>query len=461
MRRFYGIPLPDTAEGPSPRDAMLRAFGQLRPQPCPSLMIRIGDGRDGTYLLPDDLDGIAACFSPGVNNLKTFEDMLVDRHGIACHMVDFSCDIETFRTPLREGRQTFLKKWLDVTQRDNAVTLDDWVDGLEPQGDLLLQMDIEGAEYRNLLAVSDRTLQRFRIIVLELHGLGGIRDGAILRTAIGPMLDRLAAHFVAVHVHPNNGEGAYRIPGTDIDMPHVLEVTFLRRDRLRGPLIPPALPHPLDIGRCVGRMPPLILGEAWFDGPRPLESRIKMLEEQMEGMLAHDLPQRAQTLATTMTLLQRSLDTLSLRLTPPQDTAALAEVAEGRPYTLTSARYGMPLQGIVAALAGNVIETRPWPNQSIRIDLGAIRTIRRVIVATPPGIPAPLLFAVLSTEEDEADAATFPISPLPGAGQGCAVDLPPTQARHLRIVSPTEAGLRIAALEVHALPERPAPAPDA
>ncbi|MBW6397466.1 FkbM family methyltransferase [Roseomonas sp. HJA6] len=460
MRRFFGIPIPDTVQGPSPRDAMLRAFGQLRPQPSPSPMIRIGDGRDGTYLLPDDLDGIAACFSPGVNNLKTFEDMLVDQHGIACHMCDFSCDIETFRTPLREGRQTFLKKWLDVTRRDDAITLDDWVDGLEPQGDLLLQMDIEGAEYRNLLAVSDRTLQRFRIIVLELHGLGSIRDAAILGTAIGPMLDRLAAHFVAVHVHPNNAGGAYRIAGTRIDMPHVLEVTFLRRDRLRAPLIPPALPHPLDIGRCVGRMPPLILGEAWFDGPRPLESRIKVLEEQMEGMLAHGLPQRTQTVATTMTLLQKSLDTLAHRFTPPADPQTLAEVAEGCAYTLTSSRPGKPLRGIVAAHAGSIMETQPWPNQSVRIDLGAIRTVRRIVITPPRGLPAPLLFAVLAMEEDEADAATFPLPPLPDPRQGCAVDLPPTQARHLRIVSPTEAGLRIAALKIQALAEHASPEPD-
>ena len=35
----------------------------------------------------------------------------------------------------------------------------------------ILQIDIEGAEYRNLLITDSITLNRFRIIVIELHGL--------------------------------------------------------------------------------------------------------------------------------------------------------------------------------------------------------------------------------------------------------------------------------------------------
>jgi len=45
-----------------------------------------------------------------------------------------------------------------------------------PQGDLILQMDIEGAEWSVLLNASEAILDRFRIVVLELHYLEHMRD---------------------------------------------------------------------------------------------------------------------------------------------------------------------------------------------------------------------------------------------------------------------------------------------
>lgn len=40
----------------------------MRPKPSPVPLVRIGGDWDGAYLVPDDLAGVAACFSPGVNN---------------------------------------------------------------------------------------------------------------------------------------------------------------------------------------------------------------------------------------------------------------------------------------------------------------------------------------------------------------------------------------------------------
>lgn len=36
-------------------------------------LTRIGSSNDGGYLVPDDLDGIKSCFSPGVANNSDFE----------------------------------------------------------------------------------------------------------------------------------------------------------------------------------------------------------------------------------------------------------------------------------------------------------------------------------------------------------------------------------------------------
>ena len=65
--------------------------------------------------MPDHLDGVVACFSPGVNRIKYFEDELTDPYGIPSHMCDFSCDVTT-PDPAEVGNQTFVKKWLDVAR---------------------------------------------------------------------------------------------------------------------------------------------------------------------------------------------------------------------------------------------------------------------------------------------------------------------------------------------------------
>ena len=122
--------------------------------------------------------------------------------------------------------QTFLKKWLDVSPGEDNISLEDWIRDHDAEGDLLLQMDIEGAEFRNILATSEETLARFRVIVLEVHGLGKMLDGPILRGAIAPFFQKLARDFTAVHAHPNNCCGEFSVPDTDIRIPNVLELTL-------------------------------------------------------------------------------------------------------------------------------------------------------------------------------------------------------------------------------------------
>ena len=142
-------------------------------------------------------------------------------------------------------------------------------------------MDIEGAEYRNILATSQETLARFRVIVLEVHGLGKMLDAPILREVIAPFFQKLASSFTTVHAHPNNCCGEFTIPDTDIRIPNVLELTFVRNDHFVSAPGPAALPHPLDVSRNVRRYPPLFLSEAWCDYQRPLESRVKILEDML------------------------------------------------------------------------------------------------------------------------------------------------------------------------------------
>lgn len=262
-----------TDGAPVPRTAIEKAVRKIAPKSCGIPLIRIGPDGDGGYLMPDDLGGIAACFSPGTNNYKGFEDRLARDYGIKSFMCDRSSDVEKFRTPLIDGMQFFEKKWLDVERSDDALDIDEWVrDSAPGDSDLILQMDIEGAEYRNLLHASAATLSRFRIVALEIHGLGLLSTAEFLNGVFDPVLDRLGNLFGCVHAHPNNccGETDF---GGDVVVPNVLELTFLRKDRFKATPLPLELPHRLDVVN-VSNKPPLHLRGVLLENADPAASRL-------------------------------------------------------------------------------------------------------------------------------------------------------------------------------------------
>ncbi len=236
----------------------------LKPKPCPVEMVRIGGTGDGAYLVPDDLTGIEACYSPGVLNRKDFEDDLQDQFGIGAHMCDFSSDVDQFATPLREG-QSFRKKWLGVEEDQDTITLKNWIDEQTPgEADLLLQMDIEGAEFETIMHAPADVLRRFRVILIEIHQLGRLNRASQLAQIL-PFFQKLAQHHTSVHLHPNNANPQIRIGKTDYWIPKVIELTLLRSDRIAagGKMISPQMPHPLDIAYNVSWRQPQAMGKVW------------------------------------------------------------------------------------------------------------------------------------------------------------------------------------------------------
>ncbi len=208
--------------------ALHQIFEIVRPFPCGLDLIRIGGAGDGAYLLPNDFDGLAACYSPGTANSKDFEDELATRFGVRSHMCDYSSDKALLKTPLIKGMQTFRKCWLEPFDHENGINLAKWVSEESPNAaeDLLLQMDIEGAEYRNILNCAPDLLKRFRIILIELHGLDYLLNTGVTIDVLKPFFDKLDEFFLCVHAHPNNCCGAVKIPELAVNMPRSIRANF-------------------------------------------------------------------------------------------------------------------------------------------------------------------------------------------------------------------------------------------
>lgn len=228
----------------SSRERLLEVIALLRPRIPEGLgLVRIGGKNDGGYLVPDDFEGVAGCLSPGVDYLASFESDLQKR-GIESHLIDFSVD----GPPGNFRPASFTKKFLGASTTGNHLTLGDWISDIDlssAAGDLVLQMDIEGAEYAVLLEASPEILDRFRIIVLELHHLEALSHQVFLRI-FEAFARKLTRNHQVVHLHPNNVVPPVSVRG--IEIPPIIEVTLIRRDRISGDakLTVPQLPHPLD-----------------------------------------------------------------------------------------------------------------------------------------------------------------------------------------------------------------------
>ena len=243
---------------PSTRAAVREALDLLAPWESGTPLVRVGGDGDGGYLVPDRMDGIAALFSPGVSETWDFERHVAESFGMPSFMVDGSVDAPPGLTDM----QHFSRKWLGPKSHGDVVSLEDWIgqSRISRECDLLLQMDIEGSEYGVLASAPLATLRRFRIAVVEFHGLDWIAVGPVLKLRILPALRKMAVDFEVVHVHPNNCCGVQRIYG--VPVPRVLEVTYLRRDHAASAPARARLPHPLDRD-CVAGNPSLDLSTHW------------------------------------------------------------------------------------------------------------------------------------------------------------------------------------------------------
>jgi Methyltransferase FkbM domain len=225
---------------------------------------RYGRERDGGYLLPasrvSEIDGI---ISLGILDDWSFEeDLSRIRPGIPIHAYDHTVGAAFFRREvssslmdilmeLREicllrATTSNLNKLIERYQERRAVysgyrqffpkravhyeqrvfnrrevgwdaTIDDIFARLKGKSHLLLKMDIEGAEYRVLPQILERS-EYVDLLVIEFHDTEPLRDLFLKH------IHEILAHFQIIHVHSNNNAGA-----APDGLPEALEISFLSR----------------------------------------------------------------------------------------------------------------------------------------------------------------------------------------------------------------------------------------
>jgi hypothetical protein len=203
-------------------------------------LIRIGNSNgDGGYLVPDIINDIEYCFSPGVGRQTGFEDELLCKYNIKSFLLDGTVDYK--------GNHHFIKKNLDNYNSQNTITIERWLSKfpeIKNNNNLLLQMDIENNEVEVLLNTDLDVLKKFKIIIIEFHNFDDLYSDLVMNLYI-KIFTKLLNNFTICHIHPNNngGQNFYN----NIGLPSLLEITLINNEEVKiKKKIDYELPHYLD-----------------------------------------------------------------------------------------------------------------------------------------------------------------------------------------------------------------------
>ena len=241
-------------------EEVISLIRKLHPYNTDKELIRIGPNGDGGYLVPDDLTGIEACFSPGVGQISSFEEEC-SKLGMKVFLADKSVDKPNL--DLNNGNYSFLKKYIGCTNNVDFITMDEWVNSspIADNSDLILQMDIEGSEYYTFINMTDLLIKRFRIMIIEFHGFSGFWLPHFFSLA-ETVFDKILQTHTCVHIHPNNCSSIYNKFGVEI--PKIAEFTFLRNDRINSKEYQNHFPHHLDFNNT--EKDTIVLPRNWYNG---------------------------------------------------------------------------------------------------------------------------------------------------------------------------------------------------
>ena len=191
-------------------------------------LVRVGKDNDGGYIMPDDISNFAErggglAYSFGISDDVSWDRDIASR-GYDVFMYDHTID----GLPEENPRFHWQKLGLSDSGRDEAKlkTLDTLIkqNHHENQRDIILKIDVEGAEWGFLENVSSETLGKFRQIVIEFHGINDPKNVDRIPRA----LRKLNATHQLVHLHGQT-HGYYVSLGEKIFC-NQLEASYVRKD---------------------------------------------------------------------------------------------------------------------------------------------------------------------------------------------------------------------------------------
>ena len=187
---------------------------------------RFGDKGDGSYVLPKNIvTPKTHLISGGIADNNEFEIELAKK-GVTGIQVDNSIT----RAPKEHKNLIFKFATLGDKDGTNKISLGNLISNAPTNKNLIVKLDIEGAEIAALQNLSKKSLKRIDCLVLELHNLSSlVQNDRVLKSLIKLKNSGLSS----IYLQANNGILDYIISGVLI--PDNVEVTFVRKEKVSKP----------------------------------------------------------------------------------------------------------------------------------------------------------------------------------------------------------------------------------
>jgi hypothetical protein len=215
---------------------------------------RVGGDNDGGYVMANDFECNLLAYSIGVGPQVIWDVDMANRG-----MIIYQYDHTVPGLPEEHAGFRFQPLGIGPDMSDaQLITLEEMLrrnQHLNEQN-MLLKIDVEGAEWEVFDQMDYGILSKFDQIVIEFHGLEHLSSKSFLDRCTR-VFKKLNFHHVPIHIHANNYGGTEVIEG--IFVPRVIELSYARRDRFTFSESEEIFPTVLD-QPCRADQPDIFLG---------------------------------------------------------------------------------------------------------------------------------------------------------------------------------------------------------
>ena len=176
--------------------------------------IRLGKDFDGGYIIADIPNvNYSILIAGGIDNDVSFEEEFVNKYtNTKC----FAFDGTINNLPSENENITFIKKNIGYENSDTVTNLNDIINA---NTEIIVKIDIEGAEIPWIKSLSNEQINKFEQLVMEFHF--PFTDNEI------NVFDKINKNHYLIHFHGNNCCGTREHNGVVI--PNVFECTYLHK----------------------------------------------------------------------------------------------------------------------------------------------------------------------------------------------------------------------------------------
>ena len=181
--------------------------------------IRCGKNYDGGYVFGELNGGYDCYISAGICDEESFSQDFINKYNMNEYN-SFGFDGTIHHYPYEyTNKISFIKKNINGFNDDNNTNLDYLI---SKYSSIFLKMDIEGGEYPWLLYLDETQLNKFKQIVIELHGITTDGWGCNHVDKMKCIKKLVNTHYI-IHAHGNNNSFI------NCNYPDVIELTLINK----------------------------------------------------------------------------------------------------------------------------------------------------------------------------------------------------------------------------------------